>query len=168
MEIPKNSTDSAWQVDKSPLSDYFSSELPTKSNIVIIGTGFTGISTAYHILTSTSTSCVTLLEARQVCSGATGRNGGHLTPNIYSTTLSLLSNGFLPAEVVQYAQFELDNYETIMKIIRDEELDCEFVRKEHYDVAFSMNEFEDLKKNVEMMRTIEESIKTPKLQIWLE
>jgi hypothetical protein len=55
-----------------------------------------------------------------------------------------------------------------MKIIREEELDCEFVRKEHYDVAFSMNEFEDLKKNVEMMRTIEESIKTPKLQIWLE
>jgi glycine/D-amino acid oxidase-like deaminating enzyme len=154
MEIPKDSTDSAWQVEKSPFSDYCSGELPIKSKIVIIGTGFTGISAAYHVLNSTSSTCVTLLEARQVCSGATSRNGGHLTPNIYSTTLSLLSNGFSPAQVVQYAQFEIDNYETIVKIIREEELDCEFVRKEHYNVAFSTNEFEDMKKNVEMMRNI--------------
>src|SRR5262245_3108379 len=113
-KIPKDSTNSAWQVEKSPFSDYVSGELPRNSSIVIIGTGFTGISTAYHILNSSPTSCVTLLEARQVCSGATGRNGGHLTANIYSDTLSLLSNGFSPAQVIQYAQFEIDNYETIV------------------------------------------------------
>ncbi|CAF3839938.1 unnamed protein product, partial [Adineta steineri] len=143
IEIPKDSTNSAWQVEKSPFSDYCSSEFPGKSNVVIIGTGFTGISTAYHILnSSSSTLCVTLLEARQVCSGATSRNGGHLTSNIYSTTLSLLNNGFSPAQVVEYAQFEIDNYEAILKMITEEELDCEFVRKEHYNVAFSMDEFE--------------------------
>ncbi|CAF4315175.1 unnamed protein product, partial [Adineta steineri] len=154
VEIPEYSTNSAWQVEKSPFSDYVSSEFPTKSNIVIIGTGFTGISAAYHILNSSPTASVTLLEARQVCSGATGRNGGHLTPDLYGSTLLLLSNGFSPAQVVQYAQFEIDNYEATVKIIMEEELDCEFVRKEYYKPAFSTSEFEELNKNVEMMRNI--------------
>ena len=52
--IPKDSTSSTWQVEKSPYSDYLSSEFPETANIVIIGTGFTGISTAYHILNSSS------------------------------------------------------------------------------------------------------------------
>ena len=154
-KIPKDCTSSTWQAEKSPFSDYVSSQLPKTSDVVIIGTGFTGISTAYHVLnSSSSTSCVTLLEARQVCSGATSRNGGHLTADIYSTTLSLLKSGFLPAQVVQYAQFEIDNYEEIVKMVSEEEIDCEFVRKEHYNVAFSLNEFEDLNRNVEMMRNI--------------
>lgn len=55
--------------------------LPSSADIVIIGSGITGASIAWHLLsTSTSTPppTILMLEARQTCSGATGRNGNPL------------------------------------------------------------------------------------------
>ncbi|KAI3481043.1 hypothetical protein L1887_56817 [Cichorium endivia] len=58
--------------------------LPASSDVVIIGSGITGVSCAYHLINSLSESnrpisSITIVEARQFCTGATGRNGGHLT-----------------------------------------------------------------------------------------
>lgn len=64
-----------------PLDDHQSTpELPTDVDIAIIGAGFSGASTAYHILNickknGTPIPKKAILEARQACSGATGRNG---------------------------------------------------------------------------------------------
>ncbi|KAF2994885.1 hypothetical protein E8E14_003255 [Neopestalotiopsis sp. 37M] len=59
-----------------------SDELPAETDIVIIGSGVTGCSVAYHILHDGTASAadlrITVLEARNAVSGATGRNGGHL------------------------------------------------------------------------------------------
>ncbi|PWN54203.1 FAD dependent oxidoreductase [Violaceomyces palustris] len=56
-------------------------EIPNKADVVIIGSGVTGVSAAYHLSRRfPSGSSVAILEARDFCSGATGRNGGHLTP----------------------------------------------------------------------------------------
>lgn len=46
--------------------------------MVIIGSGITGFSVARTLLASDPNLRVTVLEARTICSGATGRNGGHL------------------------------------------------------------------------------------------
>lgn len=60
--------------------------LTADADICIIGSGITGVSVAYHLsklfgnnATSQDTLSVVILEARDFCSGATGRNGGHLT-----------------------------------------------------------------------------------------
>ena len=51
-------------------------ELPTKCDVLIIGAGYAGASTAYHVFKdNASPPSVVILEARQACSGATGRNG---------------------------------------------------------------------------------------------
>ena len=66
------------------MNDFRSTEeLPESSDIVIIGAGYAGISAAYHLVNShlddsASKKSITILEARGVCTGATGRNGGHL------------------------------------------------------------------------------------------
>ena len=60
--------------------------LPTNADVVIIGSGISGASIARTLLqsraksTSSSPShpAVVILEARDICSGATGRNGGHI------------------------------------------------------------------------------------------
>jgi glycine/D-amino acid oxidase-like deaminating enzyme len=52
--------------------------LPKTSDIVVIGSGITGTSVAKFLLDGSDVNHVTLLEARTLCSGATGRNGGHL------------------------------------------------------------------------------------------
>jgi hypothetical protein len=62
-----------------------STELPSEAEVVIIGSGVTGTSIARTLLKSRKPGkdtkarpAVVILEARDVCSGATGRNGGHI------------------------------------------------------------------------------------------
>ncbi|KAJ1306091.1 hypothetical protein OPQ81_010803 [Rhizoctonia solani] len=54
--------------------------LPERVDIVIIGSGITGALVARALLEHPNTSDlkIVVLEARDVCSGATGRNGGHI------------------------------------------------------------------------------------------
>ncbi|EED12043.1 conserved hypothetical protein [Talaromyces stipitatus ATCC 10500] len=58
-----------------------SATLPESADVVIIGSGISGASIAHTILTSPRSEKdvrVVVLEAREICSGATGRNGGHI------------------------------------------------------------------------------------------
>ncbi|MFN8531298.1 MAG: FAD-dependent oxidoreductase [Anaerolineae bacterium] len=72
----------------------------TTADLVIIGGGFTGVSTAYHFSDRYPEKRVILLEAKSLANGASGRNGGlmlnwlavtgdygpEMTPRIYQTT----------------------------------------------------------------------------------
>jgi len=62
--------------------------LNTDADICIIGSGSSGISAAYHLSRllkgAPSKTSIVMLEGRDFCSGATGRNGGHLTPISFS------------------------------------------------------------------------------------
>lgn len=48
----------------------------THADIVIVGGGFTGVSTAWHLARAHPERRVVLLEARHLANGASGRNGG--------------------------------------------------------------------------------------------
>jgi len=75
-------TVSSWLVPPDSLANYRSSAvLPSHVvDVVIIGSGFSGTSVAWHLLHGDDEprtkymSCL-MLEARDICSGATGRNG---------------------------------------------------------------------------------------------
>lgn len=68
-----------WRTQLHRLDDYrFSEQVPEESDVVIIGAGISGASVAYHLLNQNKGQNgpkVTILEAREACSGATGRNG---------------------------------------------------------------------------------------------
>jgi NADH dehydrogenase FAD-containing subunit len=77
-----NPTSSYWRSELHPIDSYCTSEqLPTECDITIIGAGMTGVSTAYHLSRlhalnlSHPKPSIIILDAREVCSGATGRNG---------------------------------------------------------------------------------------------
>lgn len=73
-----NPTQSFWQMPPHPeLSTIQSPELPKETDIVIIGSGITGCSVARALLEEEPLGPVhvTILEARTLTSGATGRNG---------------------------------------------------------------------------------------------
>lgn len=83
-------------VRSSPLIGHRTTEeLPTTADVVIIGSGITGASTAYFLLTGENPpKNVVALEAREMCDGATGRNGGHCRPDCYRGALFLLKMGY--------------------------------------------------------------------------
>lgn len=89
-----NPTRSFWThsaSDANPLASEGShGPLTTDADICIIGSGISGISTAYHLAEAVGNHAVldaplrvVVLEARDFCSGATGRNGGHLTSHTF-------------------------------------------------------------------------------------
>lgn len=76
-----NATVPYWRMELHELDSHRStSELPQKQDIVIIGAGFAGAALGKYLLedsgpSSSAKPSITILEAREACSGATGRNG---------------------------------------------------------------------------------------------
>jgi hypothetical protein len=84
-----NPSKSYWQEDPPfpNLVGVQSPDLPRTADIVIIGSGISGASVAYTILNQSQKRGIypgiVVLEARNLCSGATGRNGGHIKCSPY-------------------------------------------------------------------------------------
>jgi len=78
---PANSPlNSFWRAEPHKLDSHRSTkELPATADVVIIGGGFAGVSIAHHLLSKSDSTraqpSIVILEAREACSGATGRNG---------------------------------------------------------------------------------------------
>jgi hypothetical protein len=77
VSLPRaNPTISYWQDPPDAIADLQStSKLPEKVDTIIIGSGISGATIAFDLLQRNDSSNVVILEARQACSGATGRNG---------------------------------------------------------------------------------------------
>ncbi|OAL28908.1 hypothetical protein AYO22_02344 [Fonsecaea multimorphosa] len=79
LPVPKP-TKSFWQnPGHEKLLGIKSKKLPSQRDIVIIGSGMTACSVSKELLSTDLSGTITVLEAREVCSGATGRNGGRIT-----------------------------------------------------------------------------------------
>ncbi|KAJ5182823.1 hypothetical protein N7492_000439 [Penicillium capsulatum] len=125
-----------WQTHRDELHDHRSTDqLPEYSDIVIVGAGYSGVSTAWHILHDyghTSKS-VTIVEARGACSGATGRNGGHARPDFYGHIPTYMDRAGVEAGV-EIAEFEISTLRALKKIIAQENIDCDFTLARSIDV----------------------------------
>ncbi|KAI1422208.1 FAD dependent oxidoreductase [Xylaria sp. FL1777] len=117
-----------WRTELHELDSHRStSDLPDKQDIVIIGAGFAGAALAYYLLKDSSTSklSITILEAREACSGATGRNAGHLRPDIFNGAATHMKEHGLDV-ANEVAHFELENAEALTDLIKSEGIDCDF------------------------------------------
>jgi hypothetical protein len=130
-----NATESFWQRDIHELNDHRSTEqLPEHSDIVIIGAGYAGVSTAYHLVKDhVDTKSITILEARGACSGATGRNGGHMRPDLYGHIPTYVNRAG-PEAAAEIAEFEIAHVHAIKKVIEEEKIDCDFTLTRSIDV----------------------------------
>ena len=126
---------SYWTASPHPLDNYQSSnELPEECDVLIIGSGYAGAATAYHLLKDNpATPSIVLIEARQICSGASGRNGGHIKPDAYFNVprYSRLYGTKAAAEIVK---FETSQVLAVKDLIERENLDCDFQLTRGVDV----------------------------------
>ncbi|KAL4948557.1 hypothetical protein BDW69DRAFT_189167 [Aspergillus filifer] len=83
--VPQHAT-SFW-INQHPIqldNKFKDAVLPTDVDVAIIGSGITGATIAYQLSKQRPELRVAVLEDRGICTGATGRNGGHLCrPEVY-------------------------------------------------------------------------------------
>ncbi|KAF1960774.1 FAD dependent oxidoreductase superfamily [Byssothecium circinans] len=154
---PGKSTFPFWRSNLHALDDHRSTpELPSRTDIVIIGAGYAGASTAYHILQLCKQKplpvpSITILEARQVCSGATGRNGGHLKPDPYSRPSAVAATHGIEA-ARELSEFEASHVPAVKKLVEEENIDCDFVLTRRVDAFLADSIYAAMKGGVDLLR----------------
>lgn len=112
-----DSTASFWHTEPSEflLGHRTTPDLPPESDIVIIGSGITGASAARFLAEDERAKdlSIVMLDAREACWCATGRNGGHCQPLLFDSTPDV-------------AAFELRNCNTVKSYIQEHDVPCEW------------------------------------------
>ncbi|KAI0506442.1 FAD dependent oxidoreductase [Xylaria bambusicola] len=88
-------------------------DLPQAADVVIVGSGITGAFAAHCVKEKAPNLNVVMLEAREACSGATGRNGGHCQPAYYNC----------PPHV---AAFEHRTYSYLKALVESHSIPCDW------------------------------------------
>ncbi|TXT09243.1 hypothetical protein VHUM_02717 [Vanrija humicola] len=161
------STVSHWQkTNRGPTSLWShgrDASLPTEVvDYVIIGAGATGASLAYQLSQpgAADGKSIVLLDAKDVASCASGRNGGHVLPRawaMFPTFMSPLEKGgsSLNAEqVLDIIFFEQDNLDLIERIVKSEGLDVDFWRGHRYEVFNTPQSAADNMRNFELLQRL--------------
>jgi glycine/D-amino acid oxidase-like deaminating enzyme len=143
---------SYWLTQPSPLAHLRTTpSLPDTCDIAILGAGMSGVLTLYHILRLHPTCRVLLLDARALCSGATGRNGGHV--KVKTSTLTGLATTEERNDMQRYVHGIMDELKEMMD--REEGLgqECEFEIRRSFDVFQDLDEVRAVKEVVDAVRT---------------
>ncbi|HEY9879141.1 MAG TPA: FAD-dependent oxidoreductase, partial [Leptolyngbyaceae cyanobacterium] len=123
-------------------------ELPQSSEVVVIGGGLTGVSTAYWLsLLGIQT---VLLERGALSSGATGRNGGHVVigPN-QNFSESVQSVGL--EETLALWRFTQQSTELMRQFVETYNVACDLHFNQWVTLALTPEQAEALRQNYEQM-----------------
>ncbi|KAF5374253.1 hypothetical protein D9758_004538 [Tetrapyrgos nigripes] len=125
-------------VRANPLLDHMTTEdVPKEAEVVIIGSGMTGALTAFTLLSSSNPpSSIVMFEARELCSGATGRNAGHCKPDQwrgYSKYKSMVGK----EQALKILANEQETFEKLVSYVKEEGIDCDLWVGQTLDVAMT-------------------------------
>ncbi|KAI8139750.1 FAD dependent oxidoreductase [Fennellomyces sp. T-0311] len=117
MHLNPASTESYW-LRNAPFQQPSKDPLPAKADIVIIGAGLTGMSTAYWLTQMQPNLKVVVADARGIASGATGRNGGILSPGLnddFETTVAAYGE----ASAQRLVEFDYRNVDMLNQFLKE-------------------------------------------------
>jgi gamma-glutamylputrescine oxidase len=117
-------------------------------DIAIVGGGFTGTSTAYHLARRFPEKSIVLLEARQLASGASGRNGGLALNWVNGVSTNDLA---LAKRVFDVTKAGIDAIETR---IREHALDVPWKRDGYVDLVTDARRAEAAAREVERLASV--------------
>lgn len=113
------------QVRSDPLLDHRSTEnLPEQADTVIIGSGITGTLVAKHHLDTWPDKSVVVLEAREFCSGATGRNAGHCKPDQWRH-FGKFEKAYGQEQAIKIMDNEAATWRALVAYVKENNVDCD-------------------------------------------
>lgn len=116
---------SLWHDQGPPPEDRLSLQGAVEADVVIVGGGYTGLWTAYHLAEARPDFRIVVVEAEFCGYGASGRNGGWISfkfPGSKDTMAAALGRD----AVVAYQRAMFDSVERIGTVVEKEGIDCDF------------------------------------------
>ena len=132
-------------------------------DLCVVGGGFTGLWTAIIAKQRDTKRDVVLIDAHEIGSGASSRNGGFMD---YSLTHGIANaQERFPEEVEILEQLGRENIAEIEKVIREYNIDCDFERNGAIEVASTWhpeNYTDELKEDYSILRDLGHDV------VWLD
>lgn len=141
--------ESFWQATAPAFTGAATGDLPATADVVVIGGGFTGISAALNLARSGVS--VVVLEAGEVMSQASGRNGGHCNTGVAQNFSALVESQGVEQATRYYRAFA-DAVDYVQSVVADEQIDCDFRRCGKLKLASKASHLPSLVAACEMMK----------------
>jgi glycine/D-amino acid oxidase-like deaminating enzyme len=113
------------QVRCDPLLDHrTTTDLPSDADTVIIGSGISGTIVAKQHLEAWPSKSIAVLEAREFCSGATGRNAGHCKPDQWRH-YGKFEKAYGQEQAVKIMDNEAATWRALVAYVKENNVDCD-------------------------------------------
>lgn len=166
-----NPTASYWLNDPPfpHLVDACSPKLPQVADVAVIGSGIAGAAITRSLLDEQhrrdegAETKVVVLEARQLCSGATGRNGGHIKVAPYEA-FSRFSKSIGKDRAAALVRFQMQHVDTLIALCQRENIHVAEARKvETVDLFLDSSTFD---KAVDDVKDMKKWLPEVEINIW--
>jgi glycine/D-amino acid oxidase-like deaminating enzyme len=113
------------QVRCDQLLDHRTTEiLPDNVDTVVIGSGISGTLVANEHLKTWPSRSVVIIEAREFCSGATGRNAGHCKPDQWRH-FAKFEKAYGQEQAVKVMNNEAATWKALVEYVKHNDVDCD-------------------------------------------
>jgi glycine/D-amino acid oxidase-like deaminating enzyme len=137
-----------WMVPPPTTKDYTNKELPPKTDVLVIGSGYTGVVAALQLKKAGVN--VTLIDKTKIGSQASAKNGG-MALNGLSVSLNKVRKNFGQHQMVLFFQEFIESINSVERLVKEGQIDCFFKRSGYISAAYKPAHFETLKKNQEFL-----------------
>src|SRR5439155_21124692 len=123
-------------------------DLPSRVDVAVIGSGYTGLSAARALGKRGARAAV--LEANSIGWGASSRNGGMVLTGMKLSAETLAKRYGMELTRRMYAD-SLASIDLVEQIVHEENIDCNFSRCGHLEVACKQSHFDAYARSVEVI-----------------
>jgi glycine/D-amino acid oxidase-like deaminating enzyme len=121
-------------------------EFPQRVDVAVIGAGFTGLSAARSLARGGAS--VAVFETQTIGWGASSRNGGMVLTGLKLPAGRLIARYGEEATARMYAA-SLESINFVDKLVREENIACDFTRCGHLELACKPKHFDDFRRSAE-------------------
>ncbi len=128
-------------IEKTPRPEGLATnELPTKVDVVIVGSGYTGLNAAIELAKSGTN--VAVLEQETIGWGGSSRNGGLFAPD-FSVGIQTIEKRYGREMAGAFWKWSLDALIYVEELISNEEIGCDYTKNGQIHLAYKPDHFTD-------------------------
>ena len=133
--------------DAAPLAESRPPPLPLRTDVVVVGSGFTGLSAALTLARAGRE--VLVVDRQRIGEGASSRNLGLMSGALKISFASLMKKAGLPTALALYGESaRARGY--LKQLISDEQIDCNVLPSGRYTAAVTSGHYDALARNAEL------------------